>query len=194
MNMIVALLIALVVLGLPTLYSAWRSREFRKFLTGAFFVSAGVQFYLYLAGVSIPLLGNVFVQTPELSAIRASVHFVLFVITFYFGFLRRPREEESRRRRAATIHAGPVGRERFPPKRQRDCMSIARGANGLRPRDDNGGDRRRASLDGSRCPAVAESLYGWSLTTSSRPCLKHFQRSRQPPVRAIRAHGRAAWR
>jgi hypothetical protein len=38
--MITAILIALVVLGLPTLYFAWHSREFRKFLAGAFFVSA----------------------------------------------------------------------------------------------------------------------------------------------------------
>jgi hypothetical protein len=80
----------IIVTGGATIYFAVRSREFRKFLAGAFFVSAGVQFYLYLAGVSIPLLGTDFVQTPELSAIRASVHFALFVITFYFGFLRRP--------------------------------------------------------------------------------------------------------
>jgi hypothetical protein len=41
-----------------TIYFAWRSREFRKFLAGAFFVSGGIQFYLYLAGVSVPLLGT----------------------------------------------------------------------------------------------------------------------------------------
>src|SRR6266480_54222 len=40
--MIAALLIALIILGLPTLYFAWHSREFRKFLAGAFFVSAGI--------------------------------------------------------------------------------------------------------------------------------------------------------
>jgi hypothetical protein len=42
--MIAALLLALILLGLPTLYFAWRSREFRKFLAGAFFVSAGILF------------------------------------------------------------------------------------------------------------------------------------------------------
>jgi hypothetical protein len=69
-----AMLIAgIIVTGGTTIYFAVRSREFRKFLAGAFFVSAGVQFYLYLAGVSIPLLGTDFVQTPELSAIRASL-------------------------------------------------------------------------------------------------------------------------
>ncbi|HTV33005.1 MAG TPA: hypothetical protein VME69_07865 [Methylocella sp.] len=30
------------------------NREFRKFLSGAFFVSSGTLFYLYLAGVSAP--------------------------------------------------------------------------------------------------------------------------------------------
>jgi hypothetical protein len=41
--------------ALASLYFAWRSRGFRKFLAGAFFVSAGVLFYLYLADVSVPL-------------------------------------------------------------------------------------------------------------------------------------------
>lgn len=92
MNMIVALLIALVVLGLPTLYLAWRSREFRKFLTGAFFVSAGIQFYLYLAGVSVPLLGTNLVVTPEISERRSIVHFILFGLCLYFGFIKKPKD------------------------------------------------------------------------------------------------------
>jgi hypothetical protein len=71
-----------------TIYFAVRSREFCKFLAGAFFVSAGVQFYLYLAAVPVPLLGTSFVQTPELSAVRAALHAFFFLLTFYFGFLR----------------------------------------------------------------------------------------------------------
>jgi hypothetical protein len=46
--MLPVLLTAVIVWGLPTLYLAYRSREFRKFLAGAFFVSSGIQFYLYL--------------------------------------------------------------------------------------------------------------------------------------------------
>jgi hypothetical protein len=49
-----------------------------------------IQFYLYLAAVPVPLLGTRFVQTPEVSAGRAVLHFVLFVITLYFGFIRTP--------------------------------------------------------------------------------------------------------
>jgi len=88
--MIAVLLTAAVLLGLPTLYFAVRSREFRKFLAGAFFVSAGVQFYLYLTHVSVPLAGTGLVVTPNVSAVRSAVHFVLFLVCLYFGFVRKP--------------------------------------------------------------------------------------------------------
>jgi uncharacterized membrane protein len=92
--MIAALLIALIVLGLPTLYLASRSRDFRKFLAGAFFVSAGTQFYLYLAKVSVPLLGTNLVVTPEISGWRSIVHFILFGLCLYFGFIQKPKGKE----------------------------------------------------------------------------------------------------
>jgi hypothetical protein len=60
-----------------------------KFLAGAFFVSTAVLFYLYLAGVSVPVLGTSFAETAELSGLRAIVHVVLFVVFFYFGFIRK---------------------------------------------------------------------------------------------------------
>jgi len=60
-----------------------------KFLAGAFFVNAGILFYLYLAGVSVPLLGTSFIFTPEVSGARSIVHVVLFLIFFYLGFVRR---------------------------------------------------------------------------------------------------------
>ena len=74
-----------------TIYFAFRSRDFRKFLSGAFFVSGGVQFYLYLANVSVPLLGTDFVQTPAISGVRSVAHFGLFLVTLYFGFIRKPK-------------------------------------------------------------------------------------------------------
>lgn len=89
--MITALLLAWIFLGLPTLYFAWRSREFRKFLAGAFFVSAGILFYLYLANVSVPLLGTNLVVTPEISGWRSIVHFILFGLCLYFGFIQKPK-------------------------------------------------------------------------------------------------------
>jgi hypothetical protein len=90
--MITALLIAIVALGLPTLYFAWLNREFRKFLAGAFFVSAGIQFYLYLAKVSVPLLGTHLVLTPEISGWRSIIHFILFGLCLYFGFIKKPKD------------------------------------------------------------------------------------------------------
>ena len=60
-----------------------------KFLAGAFFVSAGILFYLYLAGVSVPLLGTNFIETPGISGVRSVVHAVLFVTFFYAGFIRK---------------------------------------------------------------------------------------------------------
>jgi hypothetical protein len=90
--MVPILIVALVVFGLPTLYFAIRSREFRKFLAGAFFVSGGMQFYFYLANVSIPLLGTSIVQTPGLSGVRSILHFIFFLLTFYFGFIKKPKD------------------------------------------------------------------------------------------------------
>ncbi len=85
------LVAAIVAWGLLSLYFAVRSREFRKFLVGAFFVSAGIQFYFYIANVSIPLLGTSFIQTPQVSEVRSIIHFILFLICLYFGFLRKPK-------------------------------------------------------------------------------------------------------
>ena len=60
-----------------------------KFLAGAFFVNAGILFYLYLARVSVPLLGTNFIETPEISGMRSIVHAALFLTLFYLGFIRK---------------------------------------------------------------------------------------------------------
>jgi len=60
-----------------------------KFLAGAFFVSTGVLFYLYLAHVSVPLLGTSFIATPGISGARSIVNAIFFVTFFYLGFIRR---------------------------------------------------------------------------------------------------------
>ena len=48
-------------------------------------MSSGILFYLYLADVSVPLLGTGFVETPRIAG-RSIVHFILFLLCFYFGF------------------------------------------------------------------------------------------------------------
>ena len=60
-------------------------KEVCKFLSGAFFVSAGVLFYLYLAGSPVPVLGAHLAVTPTVNGVRAAVHAVLFVVFFYLG-------------------------------------------------------------------------------------------------------------
>ena len=58
--MIIAFYIAAaVIMAVGSLYFAWRNRDFWKFLAGAFFVSSGILFYLYLADVSVHLWGEV---------------------------------------------------------------------------------------------------------------------------------------
>jgi hypothetical protein len=92
--MIIALYIAAsVILTVGSLYFAWRSRDFRKFLAGAFFVSSGRLFYLYLADVPVPLLGTDLVAAPRTSGIRSIVHFILFLLCLYYGFIRKPRTQ-----------------------------------------------------------------------------------------------------
>ena len=66
--MIIALYaIAAILMAVGSLYFAWQNRDFRKFLAGAFFVSSGILFYLYLADVSVPLLGTNFVFWTEIA-------------------------------------------------------------------------------------------------------------------------------
>src|SRR5271167_4593452 len=83
--MIIALYIAAaVIMAVGSLYFAWRNRDFREFLAGAFFVSSGILFYLYLADVPVPLLGTSFVETPQVSGGRSIIHSILFLLCFYF--------------------------------------------------------------------------------------------------------------
>jgi hypothetical protein len=84
-------IVAGVIMATGSLYLAWRYRGYRKFLAGAFFVSSGTLFYLYLADVSVPLLGTDFTATPVTSGRRSIVHFILFLLCLYFGFVWKPK-------------------------------------------------------------------------------------------------------
>jgi hypothetical protein len=92
------LVVFIVLYALATLYVAIKYREVRKFLAGAFLVSSGMCWYLWVTGVSLPVVlpyaGTVSVETPEISGQRAIVHFVLFLLCFYFGFIGKPKQPE----------------------------------------------------------------------------------------------------
>jgi hypothetical protein len=48
-----------------------------------------VLFYLYLAGTAVPVLGAQIMVTPAVNGVRAAVHAGLFVVFFYFGYIRK---------------------------------------------------------------------------------------------------------
>ena len=58
-----------------------------KFLSGAFFVSAVASWYLSWYQISVPAPG--LTMSPEILGIRGFGHFALFLICFYFGFIRK---------------------------------------------------------------------------------------------------------
>jgi hypothetical protein len=93
--MLYVLAAAGIVRGLPTIYLAYRFREYRKFLAGAFFVSWGNLLYLYFANVPVPLLGTNLVFTLEISGARSIPHFIFFLLCLYFGFFSKPKGSPS---------------------------------------------------------------------------------------------------
>jgi hypothetical protein len=82
------LVIFIALYALAALYVAIKFREVRKFLAGAFFVSSGILWYLWLTGTSIPLvmpyLGTISIETPNISGQRAIVHFILYLTVLLF--------------------------------------------------------------------------------------------------------------
>ena len=62
-------------------------KEACKFLSGAFFVTAGASWYFSWYHISVPFLGTA--MTPEFLKIRGFIHFGLFLATFYFGFIKK---------------------------------------------------------------------------------------------------------
>lgn len=64
-------------------------KEVCKFLSGSFFVSSGVLFYLYITGTPVPLIGTHVIVSPGVNGVRSTVHAMLFAATFYVGFVRK---------------------------------------------------------------------------------------------------------
>jgi hypothetical protein len=62
-------------------------KEVFKFLSGAAFVGALANLYLALNHISVPVLG--YTLTPELLGWRSLVSFVLFLLFFYCGYVRK---------------------------------------------------------------------------------------------------------
>jgi hypothetical protein len=94
------LVVFIILYALATLYVAIRFREVRKFLAGAFFVSSGMLWYMWVTGTSLPIVlpyvGTISVESPEISGQRAIVHFILFLLCLYFGFFSKSAENATK--------------------------------------------------------------------------------------------------
>jgi hypothetical protein len=64
-------------------------REILKFLSGAFFVTAGASWYFAWLKIDLPFLGAT--MTHQFLAYRGLIHFCLFVLCLYYGFLKKDR-------------------------------------------------------------------------------------------------------
>jgi len=65
-------------------------KDVLKFLSGAFFVTAGASWYFWWLHVAVPFPFFGFqTMTPEFLGIRGFIHFTLFLAAFYFGFVRK---------------------------------------------------------------------------------------------------------
>jgi len=87
--MSVVYLILIILTALASIYFAFKSIEFRKFLAGAFFVSGGIQLYLAFMHVSFPVAGTTIVQDASLGYTRGIMHIVLSLVCIYYGFIRK---------------------------------------------------------------------------------------------------------
>jgi hypothetical protein len=65
-------------------------KEICKFLSGAFFVTAGASWYFWWVHIAVPFPFFGFeAMSPEFLGIRGFIHFVFFLISFYFGFIKK---------------------------------------------------------------------------------------------------------
>jgi len=62
-------------------------KEIFKFLSGAFFVTAGASWYLSYYHITMPIMGTT--MSPDFLFVRGFIHFGLFLLTFYFGFIKK---------------------------------------------------------------------------------------------------------
>ena len=78
-------IVAAVIMAVGSLYLAWQNREFRKFLAGAFFVSSGILFYLYLGRCFSASVGNKFCRnaSDQRWPLHRSFHPLLALFLFW---------------------------------------------------------------------------------------------------------------
>lgn len=65
-------------------------KEACKFLSGAFFVTAGASWYFAALDTTLPFMSTS--MSPQFLLIRGCIHFVMFLLTFYVGFIRKEKQ------------------------------------------------------------------------------------------------------
>ena len=71
--------------------SKFNWKEIFKFLSGAFFVTAGASWYFAFLKVDLPFMGTK--MTHKFLFIRGFIHFGLFLITFYLGYFNKSKKK-----------------------------------------------------------------------------------------------------
>ena len=65
-------------------------KDILKFLSGSFFVTAGASWYFSWLHVTVPFpFFGLSSMSPEFLGIRGFIHFALFIVCFYFGFIKK---------------------------------------------------------------------------------------------------------
>ena len=62
-------------------------KEVFKFLSGALFAGSLANLYLYLNNISVPFLS--YVISPQFLGIRSLIQFALFLVFFYYGYIKK---------------------------------------------------------------------------------------------------------
>lgn len=70
-------------------YINWK--ECFKFLSGAFFVTAGASWYFAWYQVDLPFMGGT--MSHQFLTFRGFLHFGLFLLTFYYGFIKKGKKQ-----------------------------------------------------------------------------------------------------
>jgi hypothetical protein len=82
--------IFIIAYAIAALYVAIKYREVRKFLAGAFFVSSGILWYLWVTDISLPIVlpyaRTISVEAPQhqRATRHRSLHFVRTLLVFRF--------------------------------------------------------------------------------------------------------------
>ena len=94
----IGLIVFVILFAIVAFYFVIKYQDVRKFLAGVFFMTSSILWYLWATRTSIPLvmpqIGFKTIETPDISGQRAVVHFVLFLLCFYFGFIHKPKQQK----------------------------------------------------------------------------------------------------